>query len=48
MNVLWVFDELSDNNKSDDGLSLSVNIAVCKKILEVIITLGNDAILVAY
>ena len=26
--VSWLFDELSDNNASDDGLSLSVSVAV--------------------
>ena len=26
--VSWLFDELSDNNVSDDGLSLSVSVAV--------------------
>ena len=33
---------------SDDGLPLSASVTVSKKILEVILTLGNDAILVAY
>ena len=33
---------------SDDGLSLSVSVAVNEQILEMILTLGNDAILVAY
>ena len=37
-----------DNNVSDDGLSLSVSVAANKQILEVIPTLGNDAILVVY
>ena len=41
-------DNLSDNNASDDGLSLSASVAVDKQISEVILTLGNDAILVAY
>ena len=45
--VSWLFDELSDNNASDDGLSLSASVAV-KQILEVIPTPGNDAILVVY
>ena len=44
----WQFDELSDNNVSDDELSLSVSVAVNKQILEVILMLGNDAILIAY
>ena len=43
--VSWLFDELSDNKASDDGLSLSVSVAVNKQILEVI---PNDAILVVY
>ena len=43
-----VLDELSDNNASDDGLSLSISIAVNKQIPEVIIMLGNDAILMVY
>ena len=46
--VSWLFDELSDNNASDDGLSLSASVAVNKQILEVIPTPGNDAILVVY
>ena len=46
--VSWLFDKLSDNNASDDGLSLSANVAVNKQILEVICVSGNDAILVAY
>ena len=33
---------------SDNGLSLSVSVAVNKQILEVILTPGNDAILVVY
>ena len=44
----WLFDELSDNNASDDGLSLSASVAVNKQILEVIPTPGNNAILVVY
>ena len=43
--VSWLFDKLSDNNVSDNGLSLSASIAVNKQILEVILMLGNDAIL---
>ena len=46
--VSWLFYKLSDNNASDDGLSLSASVAVNKQILEVILMLGNDAILVAY
>ena len=30
--VSWLFDELSDNNTSDDGLSLSASVAVNKQI----------------
>ena len=44
--VSWLFDELPDNNVSDDGLSLSSSIAVNEQISEVILTLGNDTILV--
>ena len=36
----WLFDELSDNNALDDGLSLSASVAVNKQILEVIPTPG--------
>ena len=46
--VSWLFDELSDNNASDDGLSLSASVAVNKQILEVILMPGNGAMLVAY
>ena len=46
--VSWLFDKLSDNNVSDDGLSLPASVAVNKQILEVIPTPGNDAILVVY
>ena len=46
--VSWPFDELPDNNASDDGLSLSASVAVNKQISEAILMLGNDAILVAY
>ena len=46
--VSWLFDELSDNNASDNGLSLSASVAVNEQILEVILTPGNNAILVAY
>ena len=44
-------DELSDNNASEDELSLSASVAVNEQILEVILMLallGNDAILIAY
>ena len=46
--VSWLFEELSDNIALDDGLSLSASVAVNKQISEVILMLGNDAILVAY
>ena len=46
--VPWLFDELSDNNALDDGLSLSASVAVNKLIWKVILTLGSDAILVTY
>ena len=46
--VSWLFDKLSDNNVSDDGLSLSASVAVNKQISEVILMPGNNAILVAY
>ena len=46
--VSWLFDKLSDNNASDDGSSLAVSVAVNEQISEVILTLGDDAILVAY
>ena len=46
--VSWLFDKLSNNNASDDGLSLSVSVAVTKEILEVILMPGNDTILMAY
>ena len=41
----WPFDELSDNNESDNGLSLAANVAINEQILGVIFTLGNDATL---
>ena len=44
--VFWLFNELSDNNASDDGLSLSASVAVNKQISEVIPKPGNDAIFV--
>ena len=44
--VSWLFDELSDNNASDDGLSLSTSVAVNKQISEVILMLGNDGTLI--
>ena len=43
--VSWLFDELPDNNTSDDGLSLSAHVAVNKKISEVISMPGKDVIL---
>ena len=46
--VSWLFDELPDNNASDDGLSLSASVAVNKQTSKAILMLGNDAILVAY
>ena len=46
--VSWLFDELSDNNTSDNGLFLSASVAVNKQISEVIPTPGNDAILMVY
>ena len=46
--VSWLFDELSGNNASDDGLSLSASVVVNKQILKVIPTPGNDVILVVY
>ena len=42
--VSWLFDELSDNNVSNNGLSLSVSVAVNEQISEVILTPVNDAI----
>ena len=42
--VSWLFKEFSENNVSDDRLSLSV---FNKQISEVILMLGNDAILIA-
>ena len=38
--VSWLFDELSDNNVSDDRLSLSASVTVNKQISEVILTPG--------
>ena len=46
--VSWLFDELSDNNASDDTLSLSMSVAVNKQISEVILMLGNDTMLMVY
>ena len=46
--VSWIFDEFSDNNVSDDGLSLSATVAVNKQISEVILMPGNNATLVVY
>ena len=39
---------MSNNNASDDGLSLSASVAVNKQISEAIPMPGNDAILVVY
>ena len=46
--VSWLFDKLSDNYASDNGLSLSVSVEVNKQISKVILTPGNNAILKAY
>ena len=46
--VSWQFDELSDNNALGDGLSLISKVEVNEQILEVILPLGNDAILVVF
>ena len=46
--VSWLFDKVFVNNVSDDGLSLSMSVAVNTQILEVILMPGNDAILTAY
>ena len=46
--VSWLFNKLSDNNASDDGLFLSASVAVNKQISKVILTPGNNAILVVY
>ena len=46
--VSWLFDELSDNNASDDGLSLSTSVAVNKQISVVIPMPSNDAIFMIY
>ena len=43
--VSWL---LSDNNISDNGLSLAVSVAINEQISEVIPMLGNNAILTAY
>ena len=40
--VSWLFDELSDNNASDNGLSLSASVAVNKQISKMIPTPGNN------
>ena len=45
--VSWLFDELSNTNASNNGLSLSLSVAVNEQISEVILMLGNDAILMA-
>ena len=46
--VSWLFDEFSDNNASDHGLSLTASVAVNKQISEVILMPGNNAIHMAY
>ena len=46
--VSWLFNKFSDNNASDDRLSIAMSVAVNEQISEVILTLGSDAILVAY
>ena len=46
--VSWLFDKLSDNNASVNGLSLLASVAVYKQISEVILTPDNYAILMAY
>ena len=46
--VSWLFDELSDNNVSEDRLSLSSSVAGNEQISKVILMLGSNAILVAY
>ena len=46
--VSWLFDELFDNNASDDGLSLSASVAVNNQISKVILIPGNDEIPVVY
>ena len=43
--VSWLFDELSDNNASDDGLSLSAIVTINEQILEVIFMVGNNTML---
>ena len=46
--IFWQFDELFDNNASGNGLSLILSVEVNELILEVILLLGNDAILVTF
>ena len=45
--ISWLFDKLFDNNVSNDGLYLATNVAVNGQISKVILTPGNDTILVA-
>ena len=45
--VSWLFDELSDNNASYDGLSLSTSVAVNKQILKVSLMIGKEPIRMA-
>ena len=42
------YEELSDNNASDNGLSLSASVTFNKQISEVIPTLGSNSIFVVY
>ena len=46
--VSWLFDQLSNKNVSEDGLSLSSSVVVNEQISEMILTLGNNAIFVAF
>ena len=49
--ISWLFDELPDNNASDNILALSAHLlasVAVKNVSEVIPTPGNDAILVVY
>ena len=45
--VSWLLEKLSDKNASDDGLFLISIVKVNEQILEVILTLDNNAILMA-
>ena len=46
--VFRLFDELSDNNASEGGLSLAMSVTVNEQISEVILMLGNNGTLLAY